>query len=461
MAAEKKRAEKTSFIIGRIGPEGLPITDRTEMIGRRYAATSFSHDEDSAKQESESLRGGEAEVFGEDGPLWGSGGIEMELPLHGLVDILQPLLRDKNPVSTAIPDKTLVASGTDLSDIVADDYFTNATTAADRNPDPNRPGQFRVKYTGGTLTGHTMLVRGVRRVGLASDDTLPLKEEIDLGADVLTAKYFHRINKVEIKDSNGDPVAVDDLDGEVEITSEPGGFETVIKMSGEEVLMMMEAEVGGDPRRITKAQFVSGQLNISNNVRLAIEMLSSRVDQRSTIEGGDDEKFVATAVEHSSEFPFVTEKFFPDWGGYLEIDGEAFVFNSATVDVNRNEDFSEGKRATRFRPELESGGRRQVTTQIQGSYVSGTAEEDVFIRWDQKFRNNEAVDAKIANYHWPSNGRQHSMEWIMPYCEVTAPIRVEATSPGTIPITIPLKAVPETAGASEMEVRIVSDDQWV
>ena len=465
MAAEKKRAEKTSFIIGYIGPDGEPIRDRTEMVDRRYAVTSFSHDEDSEKQQSESMRGGEADVFGEDGFLWGSGGLEMEVPLHGSLDILRTLLRDANPVSTAIPDKTLVAAGTDLSDIVADDYFTDATTAADRNPEPNRPGQLRFQFSDENAGGQ-IIVRGVRRVGLKSNDTLPMREVLKLSEtadetkDVALelGKYFHRINKVEVKDAAGDDFST----GTLEVISSPGGYETVIKMSNEEVRLMIEAEVGGIPRRITGMEFISGQLNISNNVRLQIDALSKRVDQRSTIEGGDDEQFVATAAQHPTEFPFVTEKFFPDWGGYMELDGEAFVFDSATADINRNEDFDAGKRGSRFRADLDSSGRRNVTAQIQGSYISGTSEEDKFIRWDEKFRNNEAVNAKIANFHWPTNGRQHSMEFLMPYCEVTSPVRVEASGPGNIPITVDLKAVPDptVAGASELEVRIVSDDQW-
>ena len=573
MAAEKKRAEKTSFIVGYIGEDGQPITDRTEMVKRRFASTSFSHDEDSEKQQSESLRGSDADVFGEDGFLWGSGGFEMEIPLLGSLDILRTLLRDANPVSTAIPDKTLVAAGTDTTDVLAADFFTatadvtvdvvdaenlsgtdpkeleddlgtypdaltltvtpsgSATLAAAttpgtidieytdatgatqtlslsfadsaktdaqmvvlpaggrvtevtatgwnagtfdittpiagnlaRNPEPNRPGRLHFKFSeeneGGKIT-----VRGVRRVGLASDDTLPMREVLELSetgsetTDVMLEKYFHRINKVEIKDADGDDVS----SGTVEVLSSPGGYETVIKMSNELIRLMMEAEVGGIPRRITRGEFISGQLNIADTVRLAIDMLSKRVDKRATIEGGDEEKFVATAAEHPTEFPFVSEKFFPDFGGYMELDGEAFVFDSATVDINRNEDFSAGKRASRFRADLESSSRRNVTAQVQGSYISGTSEEDKFIRWDEKFRNNEAVAAKIANFHWPTTGRQYSMEWIMNYCEVTSPVRVEANSPGNIPITINLKGVPDPTvpGSSELTVKIVSDDRWV
>lgn len=696
MAAEKKRGEKTSFILGYVGEDGLPIVDRDEMVkfpaslpdprragkGIRFAATSFSHDEDSEKQQSDSLRGSDADVFGEDGFLWGSGGFEMEIPLLGALDILRTLLRDANPVSTPVPSKTIVRSTHQLAGVsvekvsvvsggsltgtptllqtladyeydandptkqheirltvtpsstatlasantaatitiayndaagagqthvlsfpndkrtvaqtwklpagatitaitpagwgaggtfdvtIPDSFFTfkqyvvlfpvrgldagavqgatlaetlsnyrdavqltvrpssaaavssgdgtialvytdaagvdqthtwtftsgNLTTAQTfdlpagaevksvtpsanwnagtydivtnvlyetlHNPEPDRPGRLRVKYAG-SLTDHKLRIRGVRRVGLASEDTLPLREDIDLGADVLTTKYFHKINKVEVRDAKGK--VVNAPAGTIEITSEPGGYETVIKMSNELIRIMMEAEVGGIPRRITRGEFTSGQLNISDTVRLVIDMLSKRVDKRATIEGGDDEKFVATAAEHPTEFSFVSEKFFPDFGGYLEIDGSPFVFDSATADINRNEDFSTGKRASRFRAELESSDRRNVTAQIQGSYISGTSEEDKFIRWDEKFRNNEAVNAKIANYHWPTTGRQYSMEWIMPYCEVTSPVRVEASGPGKIPVTINLKAVPDptVAGASELTVRIVSDDRWV
>ena len=571
MAAEKKRAEKTSFIIGYIDNDGAPITDRKKMVKRRFAATSFSHDEDSEKQQSESLRGSDADVFGEDGFLWGSGGFEMEVPLQGSLHILRTLLRDAKPVSTPIPTKTLVAAKTDLETIDADNYFTDTTTDAidivdsggvtlsgleltrnfennlstykgvgllvtadpdkdaaapartdgtititfkdahektdsrtltflnaqlgdaqsvtlpadvtitriqatgfnagkvtlkaavprnvPRNPDPNRPGRIRVKATGAPAD-HTIRLYGERRVGLASDDTLPLVEEIPLGSDEITEKYFHKIEDVQFKDSTGTVVTT--VPGTVEIVSEPGGYETTLKMSNELIRLMMEAEVGGIPRKITRGEFISGQLNISDTVRLTIDMLSKRVDRRATIEGGSTEKFIATAAEHPTEFPFVSEKFFPDWGGYLELDDEAFVFDSATVDINRNEDFSAGKRASRFRAALESGDRRNVTAQIQGSYISGTSEDDKFIRWDSRFRDNTPVKARIANYHWPTTGRQYSMEWIMNYCEVTSPVRVEASSPGNLPITINLKAVPDptVAGASELTVKIVSDDQW-
>ena len=136
---ERRQAEKTSFIFGRENENtGSPITDRKQIVKRRYVVTAWSHDENSEKQISDSLRAGRADVFGEDGFLWGDGDIEIEIPSEsGFLDIIQGVLGDPTPVSVAIPDKTLAAAGTDLSDVVAADYFKGM---ADRNPEPGRNG---------------------------------------------------------------------------------------------------------------------------------------------------------------------------------------------------------------------------------------------------------------------------------------------------------------------------------
>lgn len=572
---ERRIAEKTSFILGREDEStGSPITDRKQMVKRRYVVTSWNHDENSEKQQSESLRAGRADVFGEDGYLFGDGDVEIEIPSEsGYLDILQGVLADPTPVSTAIPTKTLVAADTNLDDIDADTYFSdtaaakvtvvneqnlsgagNKTVAEDlsiysdaltltvtpssdaaltntatpgtititytdaagqtgtlslsfadsaktdaqttelpagakvarvrstgwsagkfsittaiagnivRNPEPDRPGRIRVKYTG-ALTGHTLLIRGVRRVGLASNDTLPLRESIELGADVLTDKYFHKINKVIVKDANGAVVDTSKLTGEhkVEIIAEPGGYETTLKTVNDEFGgWTIEPEVGGEPWVVTRAVPIGANIEIGENIRATIDILSNRVDKRRTIEGGDEEQFTPTAAQHPNEFPFVGRRFFSGYGRYLEIDGEAVICDSAPVSISHNYDFSQGKIPSRFRRDTEPTARRNVTSDVQTKYESGTSEEDTFTRWDEKFRNNESVSVKIVTYQWLGNGRQLAIIYTMPNCEITAPVRVAATGPGTIPVTIALKAVPpEGEIDGELRVTIVGDDRWV
>lgn len=693
---ERRRGEKTSFVMAReTAATGSPVKDRTQAVKRRYVVTAWNHDENSEKQQSDALRGGRADVFGEDGFLWGDGDIEIEIPSEqGFLDIIQGVLADPNPVSVAIPDKTLVAAGTNLSAIVAANYFTdptaqtvdavNAQNLADTALDVvaagaslssgtpsvannlstypealtltvtladsptlsagNTPGTVVITYTdangatqtltasfatgalttpqelqfpaGSTITGvaasgfnagtfsitaaiqtktindnlsgyasaltltlrptsatlvgsntegtviityrdsanrtqtltlklasgaltatpevtlpadatilrvhatdfsagtfdldtsipqHVVrnpnseytgllkfdfsaaipvgvnapnvgkkgqvIVSGVRKVGLASGDTLPLKETIpldDAGTSAIGTKYFYQIHKVVVQ--NGDGAAV--TTGTVTVTSRPGQYDgatyknlykTALKTVNVEFPgWSLEPEIGGEPWLVTKAVPIGAEIEVGENIRCTIDILSNRVDKRRTIEGGDEERFIPTAVQYPTEFPFVGRRFFSGYGRYLEIDGEAVICDAAPIVVTHNYDFAQGKKPSRFRRDTEPNARRNVTCAVQTKYESGTSEEDIFLRWDEKFRDNVPVNAKVVLYQWQGNGRQFSIMYEMKYCEIQSPVRVAATGPGTIPIQVDLKAVPspgETDG--ELIVTIISDDQWI
>ena len=138
------------------------------------------------------------------------------------------------------------------------------------------------------------------------------------------------------------------------------------------------------------------------------------------------------------------------------------ICDAAPVSVVHNYDFSQGKLPGRFRRDTEPTARRNVTSSVQTKYESGTSEEDVFIRWDEKFRNNESVSVKIVTYQWLGNGKQLAIIYTMRNCEIQSPVRVAATGPGSIPITVELKAVPpEGEVDGELIVTIIGDDQWV
>ena len=575
MATERRQAEKTSFIFGRENENtGSPITRyESEIVKRRYVVTSWNHDENSEKEQSDALRAGRADVFGEDGFLWGDGDIEIEIPSEsGFLDIIQGVLGDPTPVSVAVPDKTLVPATTDVSDIVAADYFSDTadvtvkvidaqkitdadaktiaenlsayreeltlTVAPDsdadltsaatdgtivitytdadgasqtitltfadaakttaqmtklpagatvtevesmgwdagtfdittaiagnivRNPEPDRPSQLRFEFSEANAGGQ-VIVRGVRKVGLASSDTLPMREVLKLSetdsetTDVALEKYFHRINKVEIKNKDG----ADFSTGTVEITSIPGGYETTLKTVNDEFPgWTLEPEVGGEPWVVTKGVPIGAEIAIGDNIRATVDILSNRVDKRRTIEGGDEEQFVTTAAQHPSEFPFVGRRFFSAYGKYLEINGEAVICDAAPISINHNYDFAQGKIPGRFRRGTEPTARRNVTSSVQTKYESGTSEEDVFVRWDEKFRNNEPVSARIVTYQWLGNGKQLAIIYELPYCEITDPVRVAATGAGSIPVTISLKAVPPPGSTEgELRVTLISDDVW-
>ncbi|RKU10786.1 hypothetical protein C6503_19060 [Candidatus Poribacteria bacterium] len=337
-----------------------------------------------------------------------------------------------------------------------------------RNPDPDRPGQLRVKYTG-ALTGHKMLIRGVRRVGLASSDTLPMRDEIELGADVLTDKYFHKINKVEVKDATGAIVAAPA--GTIEIIAEPGGFETKLKVVNDDPEgLTFEADVGGEPRVVNRGIVIGGEIEIGDTIGATYNLLSNRVDKRQTIEERDDPQFTSMMQQdredHSRladrDFERVTSRFYSGHGRFLELDGEAVICNSVGLNIEHNYDFVQGKVPGMFRRDTDANARRLTTASVNTNYESGSSEEDTFIRWDEKYRNREKVNARVGTYQWRGDGRQLSVTYRMKNCDIQSPVRVPATGPGVVPVTVELKALPldgQTDG--EIEVIIVSDDRWV
>ena len=592
--AVKARDSNMSFIIGReTDTTGSPISDLDDMVNRQYVVTEWSHDENSAKQNSEALRAGRAGVFGEDGFLWGDGNFSVEVPSEqGFLDLIQGVLADPAPVSTLISDKVLVASGTNLSDILAANYFTDSSNSTvnivnAQNLSPNgaktlaetlekyngaqtltvapssaadltqtaTPGTVTIAYTdsdgetrtitlsfpnaskttaqtvalpagatitavtttgwnAGTLTistpiarnllrnppadepgllrfvfsatpdssdGAQIIVQGDRRVGLASTDTLPLKEIRTLsGGDttVLLRKNFHKIRKIEVRDSSGAAVTT----GTVAVTSRPGRwyinpetqagsyqalYKTTLKVVNAQFDgWTIEPQIDGEPWLVTKAVPIGATIDIGETIGVAIDLLSNRVDKRRTVEGGDVEQFVASvntsAVKNdATKFPFVGRRFFSGYGRYLILDGEAVLCDAAPVTIAHNYDFSASTVPGRFRRGVEATDRRSITAAVQTRYRSGDAVEDTFTRWDEKFRNNEAVDARIATYQWLDSGAQLAIIYDLPYCEITEPVRVAVSSPGTIPVTVALKAVPSPGEIdAELKVTIIGYDNW-
>ena len=277
-----------------------------------------------------------------------------------------------------------------------------------RNPEPNRPGQLRVKYTG-DLSGHTLLIRGVRRVGLASTDTLPMREEIDLGADVLSEKYFHRINKVELKDASGQVVDVSTLTGPhtLEVIAEPGKYETKLKVTNDDPEgLSFEVDVGGEPRTVERGILIEGNIEIGDTIGATYNMLSNRVDKRRTLENRDDAQFKSMMQQDREDHPTnladrdferVTSRFYSGHGRFLEIDGEAVICNSIGLNIAHNYDFVQGKVPGMFRRDTDANARRLTTASVNTNYESGSERIGCFYPVGREV--SEPRKSGCANWH--------------------------------------------------------------
>ena len=145
---------------------------------------------------------------------------------------------------------------------------TNATSLI-RSPDFNQPGKLNFVLSGAISDLATIRVNGLRKVGISSRDWLVQNEDIDAngtGTDFTSEKYFRTINGVDFLDSSGNAITSAIT---VTITSQPGGYETVVKVA-DEILpkYTLEAEVAEVPRLVTGARFVGATINNEDTLEL-------------------------------------------------------------------------------------------------------------------------------------------------------------------------------------------------
>ena len=341
------------------------------------------------------------------------------------------------------------------------------------------PGKLNFTLSQANPNGQ-LVIKGLRKVGLKSDDVLRMNEMLAIdatGTTIETSRYFFDVVTMTLSDTTGVPYVL----GTLHLTSQPGGYKTVLKMADKELLKYTgEGEVGGEPWLFTQMMFTEINVENGTTVRLNNSIIARRVDRRRTLEGGWIEKFIGeSTVEKyknaspanpvttpdgteitANPFPEMQKGFFSSVGGALEIDGEATIYSAAPISINHNYGRDDEKAGSLILPLPERQGRRQVTASISAKYVSGTSDEDKFIRWDEKYVNKEPVHVRVYQFRWASNGRIKAYIWDMPYCEITAPVRAEATGPGTIPITIAVRAtpVPNAASQEEITLTLINDD---
>lgn len=329
-----------------------------------------------------------------------------------------------------------------------------------------QPGRARFTFTDAKPNGQ-IRIKGLRKVGIATKDWLHLDEDLELdatGTVVVSTKYFRNIINAEVLDEDGNL----DVSGTFTLTSEPtkadgtSAYKTLVKVA-DRVLdnYTLEPEVGGIPRLVERAKFVGATIDNADTLTVACDILAGRVDHERSVESGFGDAFVATAEQHPTEFPFLSTGFFTGRGGYLEINGDALIFDSAPVTIGHNYDFDTEKSGSIFRVDPERQGRRTVTMAVSAKYEVGTSSDDVTLRWQRLYRANAAVSVRLVQYRWDASGRQKALIWTLPYCEILSPVRVEATSPGSIPITINLGARPDpaTTETAEITLEMWNDDE--
>ena len=334
------------------------------------------------------------------------------------------------------------------------DITVSVATKLVRNPEVGTPGKLRIQLSGAQAGGR-IEITGLRRAGLKSTSVLRQFEKIDLdtATDITSEKLFHELLDFTVYDSSGGVV----LTGTVELTSRPDGFETEFELSDElPPSLTGEAELAEIPWRYEKLRFSTVTFNFGSPNSIGLDIIASRVDEERTIEGGHNPQYVATRALYPTEFPFVTRRILPSWGGYLVLDDQVLLFDGLTLTFASGLVFSEGRQAERFREDVERE-TRVISASFGVYFYTGTASADVYTQWQELFRDREGFDVRASAFHWPVSGRQHELRLTMPNMLLSGPVGLPVSERGRVNRTVEATAFPTDDATTPDNAKIV----WV
>ena len=344
------------------------------------------------------------------------------------------------------------------------DFWNAPATLAARNPNVGQPSKLHFLLSDANADG-TIVVHGLRRTGISTaTETLLLQTETlqldTAGLDVTSTKHFHEILFVDMFTAAG----AEFLTGTVTVTAEPDGFETVFILNDDEpVRQTIEAELAEVPHRLYGMLARQVTLNLGAPNSIGIDFVGTRMDEERTIESGHMRRYAgeSTRATYPTEFPLVTRRILPSWGGYLVLDNQVLLFDGLTLTFNNGWTFSTGHHAERFQDEVERQ-ERIIGASFNVFAQYGTTSGDIYTRWQEKFRERTGTPVRASAFHFPSSGRQYELRVEMPNMLINAPVALNITDRGRVQRTVEATAF-RTSAATASDNAVVSftgSEQW-
>lgn len=462
MAFTPRLGDNSWFAIARQTESDKPVETVDAFVQNRFPFTSLGLDVESELQASEAIAGRRSDTRDQQGQLWGSGPIETQLYIEKMDEFWRAILNSKEPSSTSTP-----ATITNIADT---EIYTSAPFQKTIEPNqsgkspfavPEVPGQVEITLAAtanNTLPADadigTVEVHGQRRVGLETDALIPMKEEgltFD-GGVAKTTKYFARVDKIIFTV----PAETTTLTGTTTTT-------TIAAKSGQSSYVYKNRDAifpgwtlqlvrGKVPAVAEGAVPVNTTLTISENIRLRMEILARKLRPFTEIGTKGEVSEITNALKN---MPYVSDVFYPNWGGYLEVEGNCLIFTNLTLNINQNLDFLPGIKASRFRlPIAAASERRNVTLNANVYYEFDESQE----KWSEIFQDNAARRLTAFCYYWNEVGKQFSQKFSLPVSYLTASPRIGIDGRGPITRTLAFKGVPLSDNSpDEIEIEIVKD----
>ena len=449
------------FAIARQTDCETPVDETGDFVQNRFPFTSLGMDVESELQASEAIAGRRSDTKDQQGQLWGSGPIETQLYIDKMDQFWRAIINSDAPSKTSDP-KTIV-------DIEGENVYTKTafkkTISCEEDPNPftapKIPGQLEIKLeaTGGNTLPidtdiGTVEVQGQRRVGLETAALIPMKETgltFENGI-AETTKYFARVDKV-IFTVPSTTTTLTESTAETTITAKSGQSKFIYK-NKDDVFpgWTMQLVRGKVPAVAEGAVPVNSTLTIGENIRLSMEILARKLHPFREI----GKKMEALKISKAWDtIDFVPDTFYPNWGGYLEVEDACLIFTNLTLNINQNLDFLPGIKASRYRlPVAATSERRNVALNATVYYEFDDSND----RWSAIFRDNAARELKASCYYWNEEGKEFRQSFKLPVSYLTASPRIGVDSRGPITRELAFKGVPLSDDKpDEIEIEIMMD----
>ena len=476
MAVEAQQGGDSHFHLGR-QPDNDTLVDDIQKISRfKRAFVEHSSEPSGEQRQSDSIRGSVFPGKSQSGKIGGTARIVTEVFRNNMTDYVQGILNaDPETQSTDVEG----IEGSSANEVFSDDItftadditrttITSGTAGAGEIlvEQPTTPSRLKITVTGAEPNSEVIIV-GKRKYGLGERDIVSLTDTVVLDANAIatTVGSYYEIDKITFLDDH--TVGPDDIPGHglsaaanVTIEAETGLRQTIFKARSSIFDgWTLQSRIGNEHRIGLTVVPSSAQFNVSDTIRLSIDMLARAVYRRRTIEGGFfDEKLTDDSDLINDSFG--DSEFFTDYGGYLLFDGNVVIFDSFDLTYNPGLQYRTGKDGSRIQSGIERGDAgATITGSIVVNFETGDDPADDFIKWDERYRDNILSEVELWTYFWTDTGKEYYHRILLPNVELTAISETPVSSRGTIKETLAIQAVVDNE-EEVVEWEIVDDQGW-
>ena len=472
MAVEEQQGGDAYFHFARQPDDDTLVSDIRKVRRIKRAFVEHAISPTGEQRQSDSIRGSVFPAKSQAGKIGGTARIVTEVFKNDMTDYVQGILNgdpevlseDVAGIDTKADDEVYSADVTftadeDLTRTVndADAADTEDTTAGEIGvTQPTTPSRLKITVTG-AVNGSEVEIVGRRRYGLGKRDQVTETEVVtlDSAATATTDTSFDEFTKVTFKEGHGLTTAAN-----VEIIAEPELRTTTFKArSAVHDGFTFQSLIGNESRLGLTGVISNANFNVSDTIRLTMDMLFRAVYRRRTIEGGVFDEVLNDDSDLVDD-EFGASEFFVDYGGYLLFDDKVVIFDNFDLTFNPGLQYRTGKNGERIQSGIERG---DAGASIEGSitvnFETGDDPDDEFIRWDERYRDSDLSEVEIFAYFWDNTGKQYYHRIKMPNVELTADSETPVSSRGTIKENLSIRAVVE--GADDViEWEILDDNGW-